>query len=326
MLREYLKILKITGGGGLYALLLLLRSPVDLLFTWTQASFLQRAFNAVGQSNKSGLMEACLFFAVATICAFLYNGVIRIFFAPYCVRMEGRLRVKLYEKVSSFSYEKIESLPHGEWLTRLNTDVRMPFSQPIHFPHAACSIVNISASAIVLWVVNPSVFGWVILFVVPHILINQLLIARAMPKLSKKSLEATAKNTGELTALITCADTAALYDGHDYLLKRFEESSLELLKAKMRIIKRSALGAAILPLFALSGYLVLLIASSSMIASGQLTFGDLTAAFQYRGGVLVGSLMLINCLISIQASMAGIRRLAETMSEETEEARETDNG
>jgi hypothetical protein len=45
----------------------------------------------------------------------------------------------------------------------------------------------------------------------------------------------------------------------------------------------------------------------------------LTAAFQYRGGVLVGSLILINCLVSIQASMAGIRRLNETMLEKTEE-------
>jgi uncharacterized membrane protein len=53
---------------------------------------------------------------------------------------------------------------------------------------------------------NPIVFGWVLLFVVPHIAASQLLVARVMPKLNTKSLEAAAKNTGELTALITCAD------------------------------------------------------------------------------------------------------------------------
>ena len=319
MLRDYLKILKVTGGGWKYALLILVRSPVDVLFTWTQASFLQCAFNAVGQADGSGLMEACLFFGIATFCIFAYNGTVRLFFAPFCVRMERKLRIKLYNKISTFSYEKIESLPHGEWLTRINTDVQMPFSQPAHFPSAVISIVNISVSAIVLWSINPAVFGWVILFVIPHIIISQLLIARAMPELNRKSLEATAKNTGELTALITCADVTALYDGHDYLLKRFEQSSLDLLRAKMKIIKRNSLGSAILPLFGLSGYLVLLIVSGGWIADGHLTFGDLTAAFQYRGGVLVGSLALINCLISIQASMAGIRRLNEKMSEKTEE-------
>ncbi|MDD2502262.1 MAG: ABC transporter transmembrane domain-containing protein [Clostridia bacterium] len=319
MLRDFLNLLRITGGGWIYAILILLRCPVDVLFRWTQASFLQRAFNALGQTDRVGLMDACLFFVIATLCSFLYNGTIWLIFAPFCVRMERKLRIKLYNKISTFSYEKVESLPHSEWLTRLNTDVQMPFSQPIHFPHAACSIVNISVSAIMLWRLNPSVFGWVILFVVPHIFISQLLIARAMLELNKKSLEATAKNTGELTALITCADIAMLYDGQDYLMKRFEQSSLNLMKTKMKIIRRNSLSAAILPLFGLSGYLVLLIVSSSWIANGHFTFGDLSAAFQYRGGVLVGSLMLINSLISIQASMAGIRRLNKTMLKETEE-------
>jgi len=83
---------------------------------------------------------------------------------------------------------------------------------------------------------------------------------------------------------------------------------------------RKALSAGILPLFGLSGYLTLLIVSSGWIADGRFTFGDLTAAFSYRGGVLQGSLMLINCLISIQTSMAGIRRLNETIAEKTEES------
>ena len=319
MLRDYFKILKITGGGLTYALLILARSPVDALFTWTQASFLRRAFNAVGQADKRGLIAACLFFGIAATCVFLYNGTVRLFFAPFCVRMERRLRVKLFSKISLFSFERIESLPHGEWLTRINTDVQAPFSQPVHFPSAVVSIVNISVSAIVLLSINPAVFGWVVLFVVPHVAVSQLFIARAIPGLTKKSLEATAKNTGELTALITCADISALYGAHEYLLNRFEQSSLCLLRAKMKIVKRSSLGSAILPFFGLSGYLILLVVSGGWIADGRLTFGDLTAAFQYRGGVLAGSLALINCLVSIQASMAGVRRLNETMSEETEE-------
>jgi len=86
----------------------------------------------------------------------------------------------------------------------------------------------------------------------------------------------------------------------------------------MKIQKRNALSFGILPLFGLSGYLVLLIVSSGWIANGYFTFGDLTAAFQLRGGVLLGSLMLINCMISIQANLASVHRLNETMDEITE--------
>lgn len=319
MLREISKILKITGSGWRFAFLLLLRSPFDIATTLIQATFLQHAFDTVVQNDAAGLTSVCMIFGVASFCLFLYNGIVWSIYAPFITRLEGKLRFKLFNKISSFSYEHIESISQGELFTRLNTDVEMPFSRPIHLPHAACAIVNISVSAIILWHINPAVFGWVMLFVAPHIAISQLLIARAMPSLNKKSLEATAKNTSELTALITCADIAVLFDGQEYLMKRFEQSSLALWRANMKIRTRNALGAGILPLFGLGGYLVLLIVSSLWIADGHFTFGDLTAAFQYRGGVLVGSLILINCLISIQASMAGIRRLNETMSEKTEE-------
>ena len=105
---------------------------------------------------------------------------------------------------------------------------------------------------------------------------------------------------------------------HNYLIKRFEKSSLNLRRANMKIRNRNALGAAILPLFGMGGYLILIIVSSTWIANGNLTFGDLTAAFQYRGGVLSGSIMFINSVIAIGASMAGIKRINTTMSEETE--------
>lgn len=318
MIGEYRRLFRAIGSGWTFLFLLLLRAPFDIASTMINAVFLQRAFDTIGQRNAGQLSQVCLWFGVASLCLFLYNGIVWSLYAPFAARMEGRLRVKLYDKIASFSCARVEATPHGEWLTRLNTDVEMPFSRAVHLPHAACAIVNISVSAAVLWRLNPTVFGWVLLFVVPHIVLNQLLIARAMPGLTQKTLEATAKNTDALNAFITCADTAMLYDAQDYLMKRFEQSSLDLLRANMKLRARSALSAGILPLFGLSGYLTLLVVCSAWIAEGTFTFGDLTAAFQYRGGLLVGAMMLINCLISIQASMAGIRRLNETLAEKGE--------
>lgn len=44
-----------------------------------------------------------------------------------------------------------------------------------------------------------------------------------------------------------------------------------------------------------------------------MTFGELTAAFQCRGGVIVGSMTLTSSLISIKTALAGVRRVTETM-------------
>ena len=320
MLREMKRLIKFTGGGLRFIILLIFRSPVDLCFTAIQAAFLQNAFNAAEHNDAGRLTAACFAFGVANLCVFIYNGTVWSIYAPFVVRMEGRLRIGLFDKITKISYERIEAAPHGEWLTRLNTDVQMPFSQPVHFPHAVNAILRLSVSAAFLWRINPAVFGWVMLFAVPHFIASQLFVARFMRELSKKSLEATAKNTGELTALIACADVALLYDAQVYLLEKFEKSSMELFRAKMKIWKRQALSAAIAVLpFGLSGYLVLLIVSGGWIARGNLTFGDLTAAFQYRLGVFIGANMLINCVASIKASMAGISRINETMGEKTEE-------
>lgn len=317
MLLEIRKIFKITGNGWWFIFLILLRSPINILMTIINALFLQQAFNAITRNSSSQLTNACVVFGVASLFIFLYNGIVwSVYATPLSTRLESRLRIKLFSKISSLSYERIEALPQGEWLTRLNSDVQMPFSES--WPHMAIAIVNISISAFILWRMNPTVLGWVILFVIPHVLFNQFLIARTMPNLNKKSLETTAQNTGEMTALITCADVAALYDGQNYLMKRFEKSSLDLYRANMKIRTRNAMSAGVLPLFGLGGYLTLLIVSSGWIADNHFTFGDLTAAFQYRGGILLGAFMLINCLISIQANLAGIQRLNKTMEEKTE--------
>lgn len=318
---ELKKLLKITGGGKRFAILLILRSPVDLCMTVIQAAYLQNAFNAVEQNDAGRLHVVCLTFMAAGLCIFLYNGIVWGIYSSFVVRMESRLRGKLFQKITNLPYERMEEETQGEWLTRLNTDVQMPFSQPIHLPHAVNAILRILVSAVILWIINPCVFGWVLVFAVPHVYISQLFVGSAMTGLNKKALEAAARNTEELSALITCNAIALIYDGQDYLMKRFEKSSLELLRTKMNLWKRHALNAAlaILP-FGLSGYLVLLLFSGGKIAAGHLTFGDLTAAFQYRLGVITGANMLINCLISIQTSMAGIHRINQTMYEKTEDS------
>jgi ABC-type multidrug transport system fused ATPase/permease subunit len=311
---------------------------------------------ATPSNNAAELTAVCLTFGVFNLLLFLYNGTVWSIYAPFAARMEGKLRRNLFRKIISLPHGRIEATPDGEWITRLNADTEAPFSRAVHLPHAACALVNIAASSFLLWKMNPAavhgtsaaseavsavfgaagpsgtalgafgafgpsgaaLFGCVLLFVLPHIAVSQWCVARVMPTLTLKSLEATAKNTGELTSFITCADTIVLYGGQDYLMKRFEQSSRDLWKANMKIRAREAINSGILPLFGLGGYLALLILSAGWIADGSFTFGDLAAAFQYRGGVLAGSMMLINCLISIKGSMAGIRRINGLMAEGTD--------
>lgn len=318
MLRELYKLFKVIGGGIKFIFLLILRSPFNTLSTIILASFIQFSFVAIQKNDKNTLMYTCLIFGIANLLLFIYNGTVWVYFSAYVTRLESKLRSSMFKKISSVSLSQIEEKQHGEWITRLNTDVQMPFSKPIHLPHACCVIVSICVSSCILLYNNPAIFGLVILFVIPHIFISQVCIARSMTALTKKSLEATAKNTNDLNTFITCADTINLYDAENFVMKRFEESSLQLRNANMKKQHRNVIGSAILPLFGTGGYLLILIISSSWISTGQMSFGELTAAFQYRGGVLIGSMMLINCIISIKESMVSIHRVNETLEMKSE--------
>ena len=153
----------------------------------------------------------------------------------------------------------------------------------------------------------------VVLSVLPHVWLNQMLVARKAAALRKRSLEAAAENLSDMNLFIVCADTAKLYDACGFLGRRFQKSSRTLMRNNFKIHFRKALGNAMVPLFSLGGYLLLLYVGSGLIAAGRLDFGGLTALMQYRGGFLKGIFMLIACIVSMKEGLAGIRRVNETI-------------
>ena len=319
---EIAKLFKVAGKTRRFIILTLLRCPFDALQTAIQASFLQFAFNSINKGSQEELIHVCVLFGIGSLLLFLYNGTIWTLYATFVTKWVGTIRRKLFRHISCLSLQQIEAKPSGEWITRLNADVQAAtaiLNQSIHLPHAVVSTVNIGVSSMILVLMDPGMFGLIIMFVIPHILISQLFIAKPMIRFAMNVQEAAARNATDMNALVTCADTAILYDAQEFLLRRFEKSSLELRKANMKIQHRKAMGSGLLPLMGMSGYLVILLIGGGWMAAGTMTFGELTAAFQYRGGVLVGSMMLINSLVNIKTALAGVKRVNETMRIELEE-------
>ncbi|HOL91631.1 MAG TPA: ABC transporter ATP-binding protein [Clostridiales bacterium] len=317
MLRGVKKLFDMTGTFRRFVILTLFRLPFDTLLNIVNALFLEYAFDAVNGADKKGLMTACALFGVVNIFLFLYNGTVWTIYSAFAARWAAALRRKLFRHISSLSLKQMEDRTAGEWITRLNSDLMAAaavLNEPIHLPHAAVALVNICVSSVILFLTDPKMFGLVILFVAPHLLISQLVVAKPMTRLKADVQEAMAKNTSDMHAIIACADTALIYDAQGFLLKRFEKSSMEIMKKNMRLHNRRALGNGLLPLMGISGYFALLLAGGVQIAGGMMTFGSLTAVLQYRGGLLKSMMMLVNCIINLKTAMAGVRRVCETMS------------
>lgn len=322
MLRKLNEFFHITGYRKTFIILIMLRCPFEAFRTIIHACFLQYSFAAIESKNTNHLYIICGLFGIGSLLLFLYNGVVWMTYAKFTIRLIRVLREKMFQHVSGISLADMDDKSSGEWFTRMNSDVVGAtglLNQPLQLPHAAVAIVGLMVSSSIILYINPRIFILVILFVLPHILISQLLIAKPITKLSKQSLEVTAENTFYLNSMITCADVAFLYDAKDFMLKQFEESSKSILKANMRIRKRSALGDALLPMLGMSGYLTILLLGGAWIMNGDLSFSQLLALFQYRGGVLLCAMMLTNCVISIKTSLASVERVIETMKISLEE-------
>lgn len=318
-----LKILfAITGKLRQGIVLLILRCPFDTLHTIILASFLQMGFNSINRNDIKQLYLTCTLSTIGFILLFLYNGTIWTMFASFYTKWVSLIRQKMFSHILKLPLQKIDAVPSGEWITRLNGDIQSASSilgHPAQLPHAAYSLVNIIVSSIILIKINPLIYGLNLLFIIPHILIIQCLVAKPMTGLATKSQEASANNTTDLNTLVTCADIAKLYDAEPFLMSQFKHSSLELRRANMRIRYRNALSEALTPMLGRSGYLVILLFAGIWIVEGKMTFGDLTAALQYRGSLLVAAIILTKSIMNIKTALASVRRVNETMKIPLEE-------
>ncbi len=320
-MRELLALLHSTGDRARFALLLLLRCPFDALHTALQALFLCAAFQAVSHADPAALRAACVWFGCCGALLFAYNGSVWALFTAQGTGWVARMRGLLFERIAGLSLALIEARPSGAWITCLSADVSAAtalFNEAFHLPHTASSLVNIVSSGAVLLAMDPLLLPLILLFVLPHMYVSWR-IARPMTGLAAQAQEATAHASTNLAVFVECAETAAVYNAGGLLMANFEKSSLQLMAANMRMRMRTALGAGLLPLMGMAGYLTVMLASAGSIASGDMSFGALAAAFQFRGGVLMGAMTLSRCLPNIKAAMAGVGRVRRTICMPSEE-------
>ncbi|MCL1792801.1 MAG: ABC transporter transmembrane domain-containing protein [Oscillospiraceae bacterium] len=322
MIRDIRGLFKITGGGKKVMLLLLLRCPFEAARTFINAIFLQSGFDAINNGNINGLYFACMIFVIESLLLFLYNGTVWTINSVYVAKWTGTLRRKLFGHISTnLSLQRVESRTSGEWFTRLNHAVYSAtaiLAQPVHLPFLAVGTINAAVSSVMLFRMSPEIFGLVILFVLPHMLANQI-ITKPIPELWRSSLMHSAHNATDFNALINCADTAILYGAQEFLMKRFEASSLNTRKTNMKIRRRFSLDGAFASLFGMCGYLVLLLAGKGWIDAGTMTFGILAAAFQCRGGIIAGAGAAITGFRQMQSSVPGIGMVNEIMDTRPED-------
>ena len=316
MITDVKQLLKRVGMLRSYVFLMLLRAPFDVISTCIHALFLKEAYFSIEQMNSTRLTITCAIFGVACCILFLYNGIVWRAFGSMYVRLSGKLRKEFVGKIIDQPLSVIEQKTKGDILTRINQDIGMAVQMlggPLNLPHFMIASVNIVISSLILLSMDASILLLVWTFVLPHVLVNQKVVARRCAKYQKEVQLATGELATVFGTLITAADDIMLYDAQDLVVHQYKLCCDDIYKARMKIVKRNALGSGLIPIFGLFGYLVLIIYGGEQIANQNMQFSDLIGMLQIRGSILLGTLMITNCCVKLALNAAGIKRVNEVM-------------
>lgn len=314
MRKSLCKMFQRLGGAMTYCFLLVLRTPVDTVLCIINALFLRNVFQNIAEGDETGLWRTCVMFGVANLCLFLYNGTIWGRFAVFSAKFVGKLKQFLFDAMLKLPLERIEEKTTGAWLTRLNSDVTMTLNLltgALNLPHLVFATVRIVVTALLLGSIGPVLLAIELMVLVPHVFLRQRFVVRPMERLAKEAQEMMEGATVFLETTVECADTIRLYDAEALLLNRYRESSLSVVKARLRSNVRKTLGELLQMLLSRGGYLLLFCYGCEMISTGKLDFGTLTEAFQYRGGMLMGTMMWMNSFAEVKKNSVGLKRMEE---------------
>lgn len=174
------------------------------------------------QVEQSGaLLETCVVYGLLYALLFFYNGMIWSAYAAFSAKIEIRLVKKMFDKILSLPLKRIDNRFSGEWITRLNCDIRTALtmmSGPLNLPHLAVAIISIMLSCLLMCKSSILFLGITWLFALPQLVANYVIVLTSIPKLKEASQIALAKNTSAIQPLLTDAETILLYDARELMI------------------------------------------------------------------------------------------------------------
>lgn len=297
-----------------YLFLLFLRAPFEALRTWVLANLLKDVFGALAGGGAAWLTSRCIVYGLLCIVLFCYNGIVWSRYAAFSAEAEASLQKRMMKSILEMPYQKVSEHRGSDWLTRMNSDIHGVFvlmNGPLTIPHAVVSVLNIVLASLLLFQCEVRMFVAVWVFVIPHLLLNYLVVSKGMPGRKEKSQKALADCTGTLKPLIAEAESVRIYQAEEMLLEQCRASSKKLMDIHMKMQIRTALGNGLGRLFGMAGYLVLIFMGYGKMNTNRMSFAELVYLFQLRGGVLLGVMMLATCISNIKMYLACAKRVGE---------------
>ena len=317
MNKKVIRILKETGMMKDFIFMMILRAPFDFLNAVLASNMLESFIRLVERKEEGELFPNFWIFLLFTVVLFGYNMFVwAVVSMKINIRFIKKLRMRVYKSLLSRTQQEMEKLSAGDWISRLNSDVDktdLYLVGPLNFMHMVISVVNLSMSAIVLFILNHTMLLVTLAVMLPFFFLSSVVVIKKIPVFKKRSREHYAKFTNWMEPVVNSSEAIKIFEGEELILKKVEEESLLIMKNNMRAHKRTALASGINTFSGISGYLLLLFLGNSMMGSEIEDVARMFKITQYRGEMMKSVMMLNSCIGRMKTNLPGAERVEEVL-------------
>ena len=313
------RMLKDIGVEKVMFLILILRSPFDLVNAVIKSNMLERFIRIAEQGDGNKIWGSFLFFLFSSCLLFLYNMTVWMTISVTgTVAMHKGFRKKMFKTILDKKYADVSKQSNGYWINRLGSDSDRAcdyLTAPLNFMHLFIALICFAGASVILFRINAFLFFVSLSATMPFFLLSSMVILNRVTVYKKKAQEKLAEYTNWVEPVINSHTSISIFGGEELVLKKVEETSLGILRENMKGHRRIAASALCNIFSGNLGYLLLLFIGNSMIGEGLRDFAVLSKVTQYRGEMMRNVMMINNCIGNMRTNVAGVERVSEVLEE-----------
>lgn len=317
MNRNVYRMLKEAGVAKLYIIMLILRSPFDILNSVMTANMIQSFIRIAESGREETLLKNVLLYLVLTVLLFGYNMTIWSTIAVKAgVLLQKNLRRKVFSRIMLLNPEELEGTFGADWFTRLNNDIDKACSylnSPINYMHMVIALVNLCISSVIMLFMNMELYVIGMVWGIAAFMVNVFIISGKVSEYKAKSQKSLVEYTELIDISVKSSEVLSVFDGGAFMREKIRTSSLNILKNNMRAHNRVSLCNMNYTFAGMFGYLAMLSRGNDFCGKEAEDFAALCKMTQYRANAAMSINVIYNSINNMKAGLPGVQRVNEVI-------------
>lgn len=315
MNREVYKMLKAADVHKPFMIMLLLRSPFDILNSVIMANMIHSFLHIIENGYKDLLLKNVLLYLLLIVLLFGYNMTVWSTIAvKTSVLMQKNLRKLVFKKIMGLSPSELENTFGADWFTRLNNDVDKAcgyLTSPVNYMHMIIALVNLVISSVIMLFLSVELYVIGIFWLTAAFLINTLIISRKISEYKKSAQKNLVEYTDWIDITLKDKKILSVFDGEDFIQSKISQKSIGIFKDNMRVHNKMSLCNMCYAYSGMLGYLMILIRGNDIMGDAITDLGDLFKMTQYRSGTVASVNIIYNSVNNMKGALVGVNRVNE---------------